>query len=66
MAEFNVMLKPDGTTDAFADTMQTIVKFVLHDFPIPCDSYNFIFLPPRKIFIVKIFPRYIASPLYLG
>jgi ATP adenylyltransferase/5',5'''-P-1,P-4-tetraphosphate phosphorylase II len=65
MAEFNVMLKPDGTTDAFADTMQTIVKFVLHDFPIPCDSYNLFFYRLKNIY-VKIFPRYIASPLYLG
>lgn len=65
MAEFNVTMKSDGHVESFADTLQTIARFVLHDFPIPCDSYNLFFYKMKHIH-VKIFPRYIASPLYLG
>lgn len=66
MAEFNVMLKKDGNTDAFADAIQQVARFVLSDFPIPCDSYNLFFYQVRGGIRVKIFPRYTASPLYMG
>lgn len=66
MAEFNVMLKKDGHTEHFADAIQQVVRFVLHDFPIPCDSYNLFFYYIRGHVRVKIFPRYTASPLYMG
>ena len=39
---------------------------MLSDFPIPCDSYNLFFYQVRGSIRVKIFPRYTASPLYMG
>ncbi len=65
MGELNVTLKSSGKPDTFADTIQTIARFILHDFPIPCTSYNLFFYHLRRIH-VKIFPRYTASPLYMG
>lgn len=65
MGEINVTLKADGAPDTFADTIQKIVRFILHDFPIPCTSYNLFFYHLKQIY-VKIFPRYTASPLYMG
>lgn len=66
VAEFNVMLKKDGHTDSFAEAIQTVARFVLNDFPIPCDSYNLFFYTLRGQIRVKIFPRYTASPLFMG
>ncbi len=65
MGELNVTLKTDGCTDTFADTIQKIANYILHDFPIPCNSYNLFFYHMKHIH-VKLFPRYIASPLYMG
>lgn len=66
MAEFNVTLKKDRSSDRFADAVQQVARFVLRDFPIPCDSYNLFFYYIRGAVRVKIFPRYTASPLYMG
>ncbi len=65
MGELNVTLKSDGQPDTFADTLQKIARFVLEDFPISCTSYNLFFYHLKNIH-VKIFPRYTASPLYMG
>lgn len=65
MGELNVTLKTDGRTDTFADTIQKIANYILHDFPIPCNSYNLFFYHMKHIH-VKLFPRYMASPLYMG
>lgn len=66
MAEFNISLKKDGDIPHFADAIQHIARFVLYDFPIPCDSYNLFFYHLKSHIRAKIFPRYIASPLYMG
>lgn len=66
MAEFNISLKKEGNLVGFADAIQHIARFVLTDFPIPCDSYNLFFYHLRGHVRVKVFPRYIASPLYMG
>lgn len=66
MAEFNVTLKKGANPDPFADALQKIAHFVLHDFPIPCDSYNLFFYYIKNHIRAKLFPRYIASPLYMG
>lgn len=66
MAEFNISLKKDGNPSRFADAIQKVARFVLHDFPIPCNSYNLFFYYIRGHIRAKLFPRYIASPLYMG
>lgn len=65
MAEFNLTLKKDGDINRFADVMRKIILYALNDFPFPVDSYN-LFFYLRKHIHVKIFPRHVASPLYLG
>jgi len=65
MGELNVTLKTDGHIDTFADTIRKIANYILHDFPIPCSSYNLFFYHMKHIH-VKLFPRYMASPLYMG
>jgi ATP adenylyltransferase/5',5'''-P-1,P-4-tetraphosphate phosphorylase II len=65
MAEFTITLKKDGRLEPFADTLQKVIQFILRDFPIPIDSYNLFFYKMKNIH-VKVFPRHIASPLYLG
>lgn len=66
MAEFNISLKKGAEPALFADAIQKIARFVLSDFPIPCDSYNLFFYDLRGRIRAKIFPRYTASPLYMG
>lgn len=66
MGELNVLLKKDGAPDQFADTIQTLAQFVLHDFPLRCTSYNIFFYHTKHNICAKIFPRYNASPLYMG
>lgn len=65
MGEFNVTWKKGHPFDHFADAVQTIARYVLHDFPMECTSYNIFFYHLRRIHC-KIFPRYTVSPLYMG
>ncbi|MDY6084873.1 MAG: DUF4931 domain-containing protein [Dialister sp.] len=65
MCEINVTLKNTSDTIGFSDSIQKAVRFVLHDFPLPCDSYNLFFYHYNQVH-AKIFPRYTASPLYMG
>ena len=65
MGEMNVTLKKDASPEKFADTIQTLARYVLNDFPLPCTSYNIFFYHFKHI-RAKIFPRYTASPLYMG
>ena len=65
VGELNVTLKTDGQPEGFADAIQTLARFVLNDFPIRCSSYNIFFYHLKHIH-AKIFPRFTASPLYMG
>lgn len=66
MGEFNVTLKKDGCVKGFANALQKIAQFILKDFPLPCSSYNIFFYHLNKHIHAKVFPRYAASPLYMG
>ena len=66
MGELNVTLKKDASPEKFADTIQKLARFVLNDFPLPCTSYNIFFYHVKHHINAKIFPRYSASPLYMG
>ena len=52
--------------NGFADTIQTLARYVLSDFPIRCSSYNIFFYHLKNQIHAKIFPRFTASPLYMG
>ena len=45
---------------------QTLARYVLSDFPIRCSSYNIFFYHLKNQIHAKIFPRFTASPLYMG
>lgn len=66
VGELNVTLKKEGGSDGFADTIQTLARYVLSDFPIRCSSYNIFFYHLKNQIHAKIFPRFTASPLYMG
>ena len=55
VGELNVTLKRDGASDGFADTIQTLARYVLSDFPIRCSSYNIFFYHLRNQIHAKIF-----------
>lgn len=64
MGELNVTLKTDGCTDTFADTIQKsqTTFFMISLSPATVIIYFY----HMKHIHVKLFPRYIASPLYMG
>ena len=65
VGELNVTMKKDGRPEGFADAIQTMARYVLKDFPIHCSSYNIFFYHTKQLH-AKIFPRFTASPLYMG
>ena len=65
IGELNVTLKKDGSPEGFADAIQTLARYALHDFPIHCSSYNIFFYHLKQLH-AKIFPRFFASPLHTG
>lgn len=56
VGELNVTLKKEGGSDGFADTIQTLARYVLSDFPIRCSSYNIFFYHLKNQIHAKIFP----------
>jgi hypothetical protein len=64
--EFNVILHNDDSLETFADYIQIASHYVLNHFLYPCNSYNLFFYHIDKKMIVKIFPRFVTTPLYIG
>lgn len=66
-SEFNVITRNAENTDRFADYVQTVVHYILHDFPgRSCTSYNLFFYHYEDQYIAKIMPRFATSPLFIG
>jgi ATP adenylyltransferase/5',5'''-P-1,P-4-tetraphosphate phosphorylase II len=65
--EFNVIIDQLAHLDDMADLAQTTVKFILNDFSTrKCNSYNLFFYQFHSKFLLKIIPRFVTSPLYIG
>ncbi|MHC0038198.1 DUF4931 domain-containing protein [Pseudoneobacillus sp. C159] len=65
--EFNVrMTNPSEQIKAFADYLKTAVSYVINDFPFRCTSYNLFFYDFAGEIYVKIVPRFITTPIYIG
>lgn len=62
--EFNV-LSDHGDTRKMADFIQIACHYILHHF-FRCDSYNLFFYQVEGKLIVKIIPRFVVSPLFVG
>ncbi|MFC7370937.1 DUF4931 domain-containing protein [Fictibacillus iocasae] len=64
--ELNVILENGGDLKQFADCIQTGAHFLLHHFHRNCSSYNLFFYEKSGIVYVKIMPRFVTSPLFMG
>lgn len=66
-SEFNVISHDASKTDIIADYVQTVVHYIMHDFPGRCaNSYNLFFYHQDDQYITKIMPRFATSPLFIG
>jgi ATP adenylyltransferase/5',5'''-P-1,P-4-tetraphosphate phosphorylase II len=63
--EFNIIGSLDQLTQ-LADYIQTAAHFTLHHFHRHCNSYNLFFYQWRGQIAVKVVPRFVVSPLYVG
>ncbi|MBD1372615.1 DUF4931 domain-containing protein [Hazenella sp. IB182357] len=61
--EFNVIISDLAATHRLADHLQNIVHYVRHHMS---DSYNLFFYHCEGKIAVKIVPRYVMSPIYVG
>ena len=67
MTEFNVSIADLNQLDDFADAVQSIVTYILtDDFSSRSGSYNLFFYPLGGRYYCKVFPRFIASPYFIG
>jgi len=64
--EFNAMIKDMSRLNLFADYIQATVHYVLHHYNKHCNSYNLFFYHLNDTIAVKIIPRFVTSPLFVG
>ncbi|EGO64449.1 DUF4931 domain-containing protein [Acetonema longum] len=64
--EFNVSLTDQSYIDCWADYIQITVHYIMHHFHKNCSSYNLFFYQHQSRIVVKIMPRFVTSPLYIG
>jgi galactose-1-phosphate uridylyltransferase len=64
--EFNVILSKKEKIDRMADYIQASVHYLLNRFSKFCNSYNLFFYLMNGDIMVKVIPRFITSPLYIG
>ena len=64
--EFNVILDDLEKLDVFADFTQIATHYILNGFHRACKSYNLFFYRHDGKIIVKIIPRFVTSPLFVG
>lgn len=65
--EFNVLLGDEKQPELLADSVQTIIAYVLKDYANGfCNSYNLFFYIVNGQITCKITPRFTVSPYYAG
>lgn len=64
--EFNVILSDPSEIDQMADYVQMLTHYILHHFNQRCASYNLFFYHLDNKRMVKVVPRFVTSPLYVG
>ncbi|HEY9897892.1 MAG TPA: DUF4931 domain-containing protein [Pantanalinema sp.] len=67
--EFNVLLHELhdlNALDRMADLVQMATHHVLNHFHYPCNSYNLFFYERGPGIAVKVVPRFVVSPLFVG
>lgn len=64
--EFNVRMTSEEQIDTFATYTQIAVHYILNEFPFRANSYNLFFYKFNGAIYVKIVPRFVTTPLYIG
>ncbi|HMM21869.1 MAG TPA: DUF4931 domain-containing protein [Selenomonadales bacterium] len=64
--EFNIRAQGEGSVEKMADCIQRMAHYLLHHFHWGCDSYNLFFYQFSQEISVKIMPRFVTSPLFVG
>lgn len=64
--EFNIIGETLGQIEQTADYIQTVAHYILNHFHHRCKSYNIFFYHIDQNVYVKLLPRFITSPLFLG
>lgn len=64
--EFNVLLSELKYLNQMADYIQLVTHYLLHHFHKNCKSYNLFFYKIDNQILVKILPRFVTSPLFIG
>jgi ATP adenylyltransferase/5',5'''-P-1,P-4-tetraphosphate phosphorylase II len=64
--EFNVRMTNQKQIKPFSSYIKTAVTYILKDFPFNCTSYNLFFYDFNGEIFVKIVPRFITTPIYIG
>lgn len=64
--EFNVRMDDLSGLKRLADYVQVACHYILNHFNTRCKSYNLFFYKWHEQIIVKVVPRFVTSPLYVG
>ncbi len=64
--EFNIILKNHSGRDRLADWIQTATHYTLNHFHKACQSYNLFFYEWKDSIRVKVMPRFVTSPVFIG
>lgn len=64
--EFNIILDNLDNLNQLADYTQIATHYTLHSFNRNCTSYNLFFYHLDHKIMVKVIPRFVTSPLYIG
>jgi len=64
--EFNIKLHDLQYVNRLADYIQMVTHYILNHFNKNCNSYNLFFYHLNDAITVKIMPRFVTSPLFIG
>jgi ATP adenylyltransferase/5',5'''-P-1,P-4-tetraphosphate phosphorylase II len=64
--EFNIKLLDLQYINRLADYIQIVTHYILNHFSKRCNSYNLFFYQLNNAITVKIMPRFVTSPLFIG
>lgn len=64
--ELNVQMDDSGYRKEFGEYLQMAVHYILNHFPFKVTSYNLFFYHLKEKIYVKIVPRVVTTPIYIG
>jgi ATP adenylyltransferase/5',5'''-P-1,P-4-tetraphosphate phosphorylase II len=64
--EFNVQMSDGGYIEEFGEYLQIAAHYILNHFPFKGTSYNMFFHHLGGEIYVKIVPRFVTTPIYIG